>query len=282
MDYLEIAITIQTEDADAAADRLVNAGFPGLVLGEYGPEGPAAEAETTLKVYIPEVQAGERLEALEEALGGLPFRLEHRTVREEDWAESWKRFWHVQHVGKRLAIRPSWEAYEPEPGEIVIVLDPKQAFGTGTHATTRLCLRALEEEVRPSDRVFDVGAGSGILAIAALLLGAGQAVGVDVDPVAVEACRENAELNRVADLAEWRQGTAADLQGQADLVVANILAEVIVEIAPDLARLTGRTLVVSGIIARKADDTRIALQAQGLRFLRQEQEGEWIAQVFAR
>lgn len=282
MDYIELAITLRTEDSDEAADRLVDAGFPGLVLGEFGPDGPSGEPETTLKVYVPDVQAAERLGAVEDALTGIPFRLEHRTVKEEDWAESWKQFWHVQHVGERFVVRPSWEEYDPKEGEVVIVLDPKQAFGTGTHATTRLCLRAIEQVARPGDTVYDVGAGSGILAIGALLLGASRAVGVDIDPVAVEACIENAEFNRVADVSEWYVGTAADLEGQADLVVANILAEVIVQIAADLARLTKRDLVVSGIIARKADDTRIAMQAQGLRFIRQDQEGEWIAQVFAR
>lgn len=282
MDYIEVAITIRPEDAEDAAARLVGAGFPGLVLGEWGPGGATDKAESTLKVYVPEIQAAQKLVDLEESLVGLPFRLEHRTVREEDWAESWKQYWHVQHVGKRLVIRPSWEEYAPEDREVVLVLDPKQAFGTGTHGTTRLCLQMIEEIVRPGDVVFDVGTGSGILAIAAVLLGAARAIGVDNDPVAIEAAIENAELNRVADVCEWRTGTSADIAGTADLVVANILAEVIVNIARDLARLTGRDLVVSGIIARKADDTRVALQAQGLRFVRQDQEGDWISQHFSR
>ena len=281
MDYVEVAVTVRPQDADAVADRLVVAGFPGLVLGEFGPDGGAALTEATLKIYLPDVQAAERMDAVEEALTGIPFRLAHRVVREEDWAESWKQYWHVQHVGARIVIRPSWEEYDPAPGEVVIVLDPKQAFGTGTHGTTRLCLQAIERLVRPGDTVFDVGAGSGILAIGGLLLGASSAIGVDTDPVAVEAALENAEINRVADQCEWRLGSASDLKGAANLVVANILAEVIVHIAPDLARLTGRDLVVSGIITRKAEDTRIALTAQGLHIVRQDLEGEWVAPTFS-
>ncbi len=281
MDYLEVALTVPSAYADEVASRLIAAGFPGLVLGESGPEELPGE-EATLKVYVPEVSAAEQLAALESALAGVAYRRAQRLIHEEDWAESWKRYWHVQHVGERLVVRPSWESYEPRDREIVIVLDPKQAFGTGTHPTTRLCMRALERLVRPGDRICDVGAGSGILAIAGVLLGAAGAIGVDNDPVAVAACPENADRNRVADLCEWRVGTAAELSGKADLVVANILAEVIVQIAPDLARLTGRDLVVSGIIARKAEDTRVALQAAGLRFVSQEQEGDWVAQTFFR
>ena len=147
MDYVEVAVTVRPQDADAVADRLVVAGFPGLVLGEFGPDGGAALTEATLKIYLPDVQAAERMDAVEEALTGIPFRLAHRVVREEDWAESWKQYWHVQHVGARIVIRPSWEEYDPAPGEVVIVLDPKQAFGTGTHGTTRLCLQAIERLV---------------------------------------------------------------------------------------------------------------------------------------
>lgn len=251
------------------------------MLGESGPEDvPGAEA--TLKVYVSDVAAGERMPAIAAALAGLAYRQAQRTIREEDWAESWKRFWHALRIGERLVVRPSWEEYDPADREVVIVLDPKQAFGTGTHPTTRLVLAAIEHLVRPGDVVYDVGAGSGILAVAAVLLGAARAEGVDTDPVAVAACEENAALNRVADRCAWRVGSAAELSGGADLVVANILAEVIVQLAPDLARLCGRDLVVSGIIARKAGDTRVALEAAGLGFVSQDQEGDWVAQVFSR
>ena len=283
MNYLELSITVPAEAAESVAWSLTERGVPGVVVSERAPEAPLEET-ATLKAYFPEVSPPDmaQLEAgIREGLmpyPGATFQVEKRELPEENWATSWQKYWHVQRIGERVVVRPSWEAYAPEPGDLVITLDPKQAFGTGTHQTTRLCMRAIERvmSAAPAETVYDVGAGTGILAILAAMMGAKHVVAVDNDPVAVSAAVENAEINQVS--VENRVGSAGDLQGQADLVVANILAEVIIELAPELWRITrpGGRLVTSGIITRKADDVAQALAGQGFRLLDRESEGDWV------
>ncbi len=306
MDYLEISITVRAEDAESAAGILLGVGFTGVVMGEERfddlPEPwieepgrsagsmPERPAEVTLRVYdartedtpAPLPEQPDAVARVRDALGNLARRTSTRVMAEESWAESWKRFWDVQHVGRHLVIKPSWKEYEASAGDLVIELDPKQAFGTGTHATTRLCLAALEGLVRPGDRVYDVGTGSGILAIAAVLLEAIGATGVDSDPVAVAAARENADHNGVSDRIDFAVGSASNLAGRADVVVANILAEILIELAADLAALTSRDLILSGIIDRKASDVRAAFEGQGLVLADELREDGWVAQHFLR
>jgi len=283
MNYLELAITVPAEAAETVAWSLTERGVPGIVVSERSPDSPEEET-ATLKAYFPEIAPPdmEELEAgIREGLLAFPgaeYRVETRTLPEENWATSWQKYWHVQRIGEHVVVRPSWEEYTAQPGDIVITLDPKQAFGTGTHATTRLCMRAIERVMSetPAETVYDVGAGTGILAILAVKMGAKHAVAVDNDPVAVAAAEENATINEVAVVN--RVGSAQDLEGQADLVVANILAEVIIELAPELWRITrpGGRLVTSGIITRKADDVAQALAGQGFRLLEREAEGDWV------
>ena len=283
MNYLELAITVPAEAAEAVAWSLTERGVPGVVVSERSPEAPLSET-STLKAYFPEVAPPdmELLEAgIREGLSPFPgaeFQVETRTLPEENWATSWQKYWHVQRIGEHVVVRPSWEEYEAQPEDLVITLDPKMAFGTGTHATTRLCMRAIERymSVTPAETVYDVGAGTGILAILAAMMGAKHVIAVDNDPVAVAAAEENATINEVA--VTNRVGSADDLKGQADLVVANILAEVIIELAPELWRITrpGGRLVTSGIISRKADDVAQALAAQGFNLLERDSEGDWV------
>ena len=283
MNYLELSITVPAEAAEGVAWSLTERGVPGVVVSERAPEAPLQET-ATLKAYFPEVSPPDMAlieEGIREGLSPYPgasFQVESRELPEENWATSWQKYWHVQRIGEHVVVRPSWEEYQAEPGDLVITLDPKQAFGTGTHQTTRLCMRAIERymNVSPAETVYDVGAGTGILAILAAMMGAKHVVAVDNDPVAVAAAEENATINAVS--VENRVGSADDLKGQADLVVANILAEVIIELAPELWRITrpGGRLVTSGIITRKADDVAQALAAQGFRLLDRESEGDWV------
>ncbi|NLD71570.1 MAG: 50S ribosomal protein L11 methyltransferase [Chloroflexi bacterium] len=215
-----------------------------------------------------------------------------RVLEPEDWAESWKVHFLPQRIGERFVVVPTWQEYAPRPEEVVILLDPGMAFGTGLHATTRLCLRAAEALARPGVSVLDVGSGSGILAIGAALLGAGPILALDMDPIAVEVAQENATLNGVAEAITVCHGTlrpeddANALPRQVapegyDLILANILAEVISAMAPALARALapGGTLVTSGILASKADGVAEALTAAGLTVVERPREEEWEALI---
>ncbi|MBN1400477.1 MAG: 50S ribosomal protein L11 methyltransferase [Anaerolineae bacterium] len=211
-----------------------------------------------------------------------------RVLEPEDWAEAWKAFFPPQRIGQRTVIVPSWESYAPRPDEIIIHLDPGMAFGTGLHATTRLCLLALEQLHLTGWRVLDVGCGSGILAIAAALQGATCVEAVDVDPVAVQVARDNVARNGISSLVSVSHGTLgdrapADVPRHAetgyDLLLVNILAEVIMGMAPALARAlrSGGQLVGSGIVADKADQVITALEEAGLIIDDQSQEDHWVA-----
>lgn len=207
---------------------------------------------------------------------------EVREVDEEDWANSWKQYYKPVRISPSITVKPTWEAYEPTEGELVIELDPGMAFGTGTHATTALCLRALERAVKPGDRVIDVGTGSGILAIAAGKLGAERVLALDLDPVAVTSASENAGLNHFSDLIEVRQSDLLGVIDQhtvADVVVANILAEIIVTFVDDVyAVLRPNGLyVASGIITRKEDDVVAALEKAGFIIEHRDYDSDWVA-----
>jgi len=213
-----------------------------------------------------------------------------RTLLHKDWAEAWKEHFPVLRIGQHLVVAPTWREHPPAAGEVVIRLDPGRAFGTGLHAPTRLCMVALERLVQPGDRVLDVGTGSGILSIAAALLGAGAVTAVDVDPICVQVTVENAKLNGVGERVAATLGSL-DTGGAPrvplvqetgfDLVLANILAEVIIDMAADFPRVlrAGGHLVVSGILAEKADAVAAALEAAGLQVQERLEETGWAALI---
>jgi len=189
-------------------------------------------------------------------------------VNEEDWATSWKQYYHPVKVSERFTIVPTWEDYEPKNSdEIIIELDPGMAFGTGTHPTTVMCLQALEKLVKPGDIVIDVGTGSGVLSIGAALLGAGKVIALDLDPIAVKAATENVKLNDVDKIVEVHEGNLLDKveTREADIVVANILAEVIVTFTDDAYAVLkpGGTFITSGIIRAKKEEVKSALEKSG-------------------
>ena len=213
-----------------------------------------------------------------------------RLLEPEDWAEAWKAFFPPLPIGERLVIVPTWVDYTPAPERVPLYLDPGMAFGTGLHATTRLCLIALERLLEPELSILDCGTGSGILAIAAVLLGASHVDAIDTDPVSVEVARENSVLNHVSERISVMQGTLPGRStprvplfegGPYDLLLINILAEVIIDLAPTLQDylVTGGRCVASGIIAEKADAVRDALQDHGLDVSEQLDEDGWVALV---
>jgi len=209
--------------------------------------------------------------------------LRTRLVEEADWADAWKAHFPVMRIGRRLVIRPTWRRHRAAPDDVVLTLDPGMAFGTGLHPTTRLCLAAIEmlaDDGRlDGARVLDVGCGSGILAIAALKLGAASALGVDTDPIASEATLANARRNRLGRRLRAREGSLPSGRQPVDVVLANLIAGVLVPLAPALcAELRpGGTLLASGIFIDRETDVAAAFEAAGLAVAGRSTEGDWVA-----
>ena len=208
-----------------------------------------------------------------------------REVRETEWADAWKQYFHTARIGRRFVIKPSWEDYQPQNDDIVLDLDPGMAFGTGTHGTTILCLESLETLVEPGMTVFDIGAGSGILSIAAAKLGAVAVQAVEYDKMATETAARNVAANGVADRVTVSQGNLMDdLTGQADIIVANLVADLILKLAPAIpARLNAEgCFLASGIIQDRLADVTAALLQQGLHVTKVNEAGEWAAVIACR
>ena len=213
--------------------------------------------------------------------------LQTRVVNEEDWANAWKDYYHVTHIGERLVIRPSWRDYTPQQSEVVLELDPGMAFGTGLHPTTRLCLEQVEQRTRPGMRTLDVGTGSGILALAAAKLGAASVYCIDNSSVAVESATANAAINGLSNKIEVVLGMldeteAERMASQYDMVLVNILAHIIGGMAPQLARVTapGGLVIASGIIEAKRADAEEPLLKAGLELVDEAMIDDWLVLIF--
>jgi ribosomal protein L11 methyltransferase len=207
--------------------------------------------------------------------------------REEDWANAWKEHYHVHRIGRRVVVRAPWHEYEPGPDEVVVVLDPGMAFGTGLHPSSRLCMLGLEEEIVRGSRVLDVGTGSGILAIAAAKLGAAHVDAVDIEPIAVRSAKENAERNGSAEsisIAEGSVGEGGPISGSYDLVLANIIARILIDLVEPLAASVGAggALVLSGVVESREPAVRRAFDAAGLTFDRRAQIEDWVSLTYHR
>jgi len=212
--------------------------------------------------------------------------LQTRVVHEEDWANAWKDYYHITHIGQRLVIRPSWREYIPMNNEVVLELDPGMAFGTGLHPTTRMCLEQIEQRTRPGICVLDVGTGSGILALAAAKLGAANVHCIDNSSVAVESAVANAETNHLSDrinvvLGVLDETESTRLSGQYNLVLANIIARVIGSIAPYLAQVLAPDgmLITSGIIEDRRHEAEQPLLAAGLKLIDQVMIDDWVTLI---
>jgi ribosomal protein L11 methyltransferase len=285
--WIEMSLTTTPAVAELAAARLEELGCQGAVLGEIPAAAPPS-AEVTLKGYwspawgdvqplvdgLHQVVAGAAAAGLITGSGTVSLK----EIAEESWAHSWKQYFHPMRIGRHFIVAPTWEPAEVGPGDHLIALDPGMAFGTGQHGTTQLCLAWLEDLPAAGHSLLDVGTGSGILAIGAAQLGFAPLVACDTDPLAVTVTAENLELNGVTGVTLIVGGLDA-VSGTYDVVVANILAEVIIELAPQWAPVMnpGAHLVCSGIITRKADDVAAALRQHGLDVLERRDQGEWVA-----
>lgn len=206
------------------------------------------------------------------------------SVNEEDWANNWKQYYKPTRIGDNIVIKPEWEEYEASGDDIVIRMDPGMAFGTGSHETTSMCIVKLEKYVSKDSTVFDIGCGSGILGITAAKLGAKEVVGIDIDAVAVKVANENISMNGVEDRMYAMEGNLADdMDGdkKADIVVANIIADIVIILAKDVKKFLkeGGIFISSGIILAKLDEVVSSLEGDGFEILGVEKKGEWACVV---
>ena len=299
--FTEISVVTDGEAAEAVADVLRPFAYQdGVVLEQLGdpnnPDPLAVEPEVTVKIYIPQehdtLDLRRRLEEILYHMNRLyPMPApKYQTLEETDWATAWKEHYRPFRVGKRILIRPSWFDAEADAetttesagtDDVVLLLDPGMAFGTGLHPTTQKCLRALEQIVQPGQQVLDVGTGSGILAIAAVKLGAANAIGVDTDELAVKTAVANAEQNQVSDQVVIWQGDLSSVPArQWDVVLVNILAPVIIGLLNNggLMKYVAESgwLVLSGIIESQADDVEHAVAEAGGRVVETLSVRDWV------
>ncbi|HET7029365.1 MAG TPA: 50S ribosomal protein L11 methyltransferase [Candidatus Limnocylindrales bacterium] len=298
--WLELSVAADVEAVEAVSEILSRFAPGGATVEpafELVEEGLGARLDPTrpsiVRAYVParDPATAERAAAgAAEALGHLQaFGLRTigdvttRVVHEADWAEAWKAHFPVLRVGRRLVIRPTWLTADAGPDDVVIDLDPGMAFGTGLHPTTRLCLAATEavadRGAMTGARVLDVGCGSGILSIAAARLGAATVLGVDIDPIAIEATSANAATNGLAGRIAAREGSLPSAEPAHDVVLANLIAGVLVTLARPLRDelRPGGVLVASGIFVDREADVRTAFEAAGLRVTACTNEGDWVA-----
>ncbi len=266
------------------------------LLGRYGKGGAVIETlptkrgvqggtpVTRVKAYLPARQSSKQEKTIRMILNSLKStysisRLKIHALK-TDWTEGWKKGYQPHKVGRRLVITPTWKRYRPKKEDLVILMDPGMAFGTGLHPTTRLCLMALERYLRPGDRILDMGTGSGILTIAAIKLGASHVTALDIEETAVEIAKQNVALNKVSDHAKLYTGTLKELKKQiqpAHLIVVNILAYTIIKVLPELKEklLPGGYLIAGGILAELAKEFETALQEAGLNPVKRLTEEDW-------
>ena len=307
MEWTKLCVHTTTMGVDIVSNALLDAGAYGTqILDRYDvlssdrrdgmwdmidekvltdlPEDVVVEAYYSLERHPGEIRASlaEQLSPMKNSSMGFDMgtlRIESEQVQDEDWAENWKKYYKPTRIGKTLVIRPSWEQYEPRPNDRVIEMDPGMAFGTGTHETTSMCMEQLERYVTPGSTCIDVGCGSGILALAAVKLGAASALAIDLDRDAVRVAAENVERNHLSDRIRVVHGDLLERSDEtADVVVANIIADVICFLcAPARKHLNpGGVFICSGIIREREADVLRALEAAGYRVDCRMEKGEWV------
>lgn len=303
MQWVEVNVQVTHEAVEATADILTSAGATGVAIedpqlindlrnsGSWElcdiPEQENTEVVTVSAYYADDEKFNGRLAMIEQELMAVEGRIgkfrfgntRFRRISEKDWVNEWKQYFHVTHVGKSLVIKPSWEEYTPAEGEHVIKIDPGMAFGTGTHHTTNMCMARLEKVLPQGASVFDVGTGSGILAIAAALLGAKEVKAVDIDAVAVRVAKENIADNGLEDKIEVKEGDLLHgTEGKADVIIANIIADIIIMLLKDIpVKLNDNGIfLASGIIKDRQADVEAAAAEVGMQVDHVDEKGGWV------
>ena len=295
--WTKLTVTGKTEDLDSitAVMSMLDNGLMIEDFSDFSLNGMYGELvddtilnadRNTVKVslFVPEDKSFiEYKEYLETRLAELSLDAEisFEGMNEDDWAESWKQYYKPIHLG-RVTIVPAWEKYDAKDGEVIIRMDPGMAFGTGTHETTRLVMKIMQDEIKGGERLLDVGTGSGILSICASKLGAKSCNAYDIDPVAVKVARENAKDDGCDNITVGVSDLLAGVDlsgGKYDFCVANIVADIRIRMMPDIPDYLedGAPLILSGIIAPRADEVRDCVKKYGFNIIREEQENDWIA-----
>ena len=303
MNYTEVKIFVKTEDTERASNIAVMAVPYGIYIEDYSDLEQAAweiahidlidedllkkdRAESIVHIYIEEDNnPAEAVSFIADRLTAenIEYRLETDGCSEEDWADKWKAFFKPTAVGERLFVRPIWIDDYDAGNRAVLNIEPGAAFGTGTHDTTRLCLETLDKIIKQGDTVLDIGCGSGILAIASMLLGATEGFGVDIDELAVKTAKENGKMNGLDEPElKFVCGDLADkVTKQYDVVVANIVADIIILFSTQVRAFMkqGAKFIASGIIDTRADEVAAALQSAGLKLVERIEQGGWVCLV---
>lgn len=305
MNWTEIKIKVSNEDTELAA-AIANMTVPyGIYIEDYSDLEEKAEEIahinlideellakdreiSIIHIYISECDnALEAVEFLKERFKAenISFEVDSIGVDDADWNENWKKYFHTSEIGEKLVIVPSWEEYDNKNGRTVLSIDPGAAFGTGTHATTSLCLSLLEKYITEDTEMLDIGTGSGILSIAAVLLGGKKAIGVDIDAQSVKTAKENAEINKIAPKCEFIVGDLADkISGKYKVICANIVADVIIKLFDDVENFLedGGVFITSGIIDIRKDDVLKKANEMGFTVAEECYKDNWCAFVFRR
>ena len=307
MDWMEIIIHTTTMGADIVSEMLMNVGAVGTMIEDrYDVTSSKKEdgmwdlidedvlahmsEDVLVKAYFKDdMSAQETLLLVREKLADIAridmgfdigsLEIENNSVHEQDWAENWKKYYKPFRAGSKLVIKPSWEPYEEQEGDLVLELDPGMAFGTGTHETTFMCMEQLEKYVTDGCKVIDVGCGSGILGLAAAKLGARDVLAIDLDELAVKVAKENTEKNALTDKVRVVHGDLLEKADEmADVIVANIIADVICFLCGPAKKhlLPGGTFICSGIIKEREEDVQNALAAAGYVVCNRLAKGEWV------
>ena len=306
MDWVEITVHTTTEASDAVSELLIRQGATGTMVEDRAdvpdPDKPngfweiidpkmieAMPEDVLVHAWFePDSSFADRMLALRSSLDAMKapdwntgtLKVDSADVHDEDWSEVWKRFYKPFKAGEHLVVKPTWESYEPQEGDKIIEIDPGMAFGSGMHETTSMCLELLEKVIHGGEEIIDMGTGSGILAIGAVLLGAEKALAIDIDPVAVRVAAENIEHNGLQDKITAEQGDLLEkTDAVCDVCVANIIADIIIRFAEPVKQriASGGYFICSGIIKERGDEVEQAVKAAGYEILEVRRRGEWVA-----
>ncbi|MBC8588388.1 50S ribosomal protein L11 methyltransferase [Paratissierella segnis] len=304
MKWLEIQVKTTEENEDIVTDILYSAGATGLAIEDPHDIEKFSKTEDNwdfidpniidldfegilIKAYFSESEdlletvdfIRDNIEKAPLLLGNKPYgEVIISEIDDKDWAENWKKYYKPKEIGEKIVIKPSWESYQNISNKIVIELDPGMAFGTGTHETTMMCIQSLEKYISNNSKVYDVGCGSGILSIVAAKLGAKKVTAIDLDEVCIKVSNENIKINNVEEIVQVKKGNLLDvIDGKADIIVANIIAEVIVKLTSDLSSYLdkGGIFIASGIIIEKIPLVEMALAENGFKILDINQMNGW-------